>query len=159
MEINAPMEFGWPELDIALRLVTATVAGMLLGLDREVKGFDAGVRTHGMVALASSLMTVSALLLYYQLGGPASQLDPLRVIEAMAAAIGIIAAGLIIVHGGNVKNLTSAAHIWLTAALGVASGAGQYQLVIAGVALALLLLVVLVTLERWLPKTDKADDS
>lgn len=157
MELNAPMELAWPELDVALRLVTATVAGMLLGLDREVKGFDAGLRTHGMVALASSLMTVSALLLYYQLGGSASRLDPLRVIEAMAAAIGIIAAGLIIVHGGNVKNLTSAAHIWLTAALGVASGAGQYPLLIAGVALALLLLVVLVALERWIPKADEAD--
>lgn len=157
MQLNPAMEFGWPELEIALRLVTATIAGMLLGFDREVKGYDAGLRTHGFVALASSLMTVSALLLYYQLGGSDSRLDPLRVMEAMAAAIGIIAAGLIIVRGGDVKNLTSAAHIWLTAALGIASGVGQYPLVIITTVLALLLLIGVGAAERWLPERDRGN--
>src|SRR3546814_8742031 len=71
-------------------------------------------------------MTVVAIALYYQLGGPQSRIDPLRVIEGMAAAIGIIAAGLIIVRGGEVRNLTTAAHIWLTAGIGLASGAGYF---------------------------------
>lgn len=152
MQINGSMPFLWPEGEIALRLGVATLAGLVLGFDREVRGHDAGLRTHGFVALSAALMTVSALLLYYQLGGTQSRLDPLRVIEAMAAAIGIIAAGLIIVRGGDIKNLTSAANIWLTAALGIASGAGQYPVVLMGGAIALILLVVLGFLERWLPR-------
>lgn len=151
MELNGPMPFEWPEGEIALRLGLATLVGLVLGFDREVRGHAAGLRTHGFVALSAALMTVSALLLYYQLGGAQSRLDPLRVIEAMTAAIGIIAAGLIIVRGGDIKNLTSAANIWLTAALGIASGAGQYPVVLIGGALALVLLVVLGFVERWLP--------
>src|SRR3546814_2757770 len=75
-------------------------------------------------------MTVVAIALYYQLGGPQSRIDPLRVIEGMAAAIGIIAAGLIIVRGGEGRNLTTAAHIWLTAGIGIASGAGYFAVVL-----------------------------
>ncbi len=157
MHLNPSMPFIWPEGEIALRLGVATLAGLILGFDREIRGHDAGLRTHGFVALSAALMTVSALLLYYQLGGAESGIDPLRVIEAMTAAIGIIAAGLIIVRGGDIKNLTSAANIWLTAALGVASGAGQYPVVLIGGALALLLLVVIGFLERWLPGGNNGD--
>src|SRR3546814_14878301 len=78
-----------------------------------------------MVALSSSLMTVVSIALYHQLGGAESSIDPLRVIEGMAAAIGIIAAGLIIVKGGEVRNLPTEAHIWLTAAIGITSVAGH----------------------------------
>lgn len=151
MELNVPMHFDAMGLDIACRLLTGTGVGLLLGIEREVKGFDAGLRTHGFVALSAALMTVTALVLYYQLGGLDSQLDPLRVIEGMAAAIGIIAAGLIIVRGDNVKNLTSAAHIWLTATLGIASGAGLYPVVFMGAGLALVLLIFVGAVERWLP--------
>src|SRR3546814_8508541 len=61
----------------------------------------------------------------------------------MAAAIGIIAAGLIIVKGGEVRNLTTAAHIWLTAAIGITSGAGYFAVVIIAAGLALVLLILL----------------
>lgn len=156
MELNAAMEWEWPEIEIAVRLGVATLMGMALGLDREVRGYDAGLRTHGLVALSSAVMTVSALLLYYQLGGAHSRLDPLRVVEGMAAAMGIIAAGLIIVRGDNVQNLTSAAHIWLTATLGIACGAGQYPVVLIGGGIALVLLVLVGVAERWIPeKTDE----
>src|SRR3546814_2637511 len=94
---------GWETIDteVLRRLGVATLVGLLLGLDRELEGYDAGLRTHGMVALSSSLMTVVSIALYHQLGGAESSIDPLRVIEGMAAAIGIIAAGLIIVKGGE----------------------------------------------------------
>jgi len=152
MDINAAMGWEGLELEIALRLGVATLTGMALGLDREVRGYDAGLRTHGLVALSSAVMTVSALLLYYQLGGVNSRLDPLRVVEGMAAAMGIIAAGLIIVRGDNVQNLTSAAHIWLTATLGIACGAGQYPVVAIGGGIALVLLVLVGIAERYLPE-------
>lgn len=152
MDINAAMIWEWPEVEIALRLGVATLTGMALGLEREIRGHDAGLRTHGLVALSSAVMTVSALLLYYQLGGANSRLDPLRVVEGMAAAMGIIAAGLIIVRGDNVQNLTSAAHIWLTATLGIACGAGQYPVVAIGGGIALVLLVLVGIAERYLPE-------
>jgi putative Mg2+ transporter-C (MgtC) family protein len=143
--------------EVLLRLGVATLAGLLLGLDRELKGYDAGLRTHGLVALSASLMTVVAIALYHQLGGAGSPIDPLRVIEGMAAAIGIIAAGLIIVKGGEVRNLTTAAHIWLTAAIGIASGAGYFALVIIAAGLALVLLVLLRFVERRLPGPEDSD--
>ncbi|GFM30707.1 MgtC/SapB family protein [Novosphingobium sp. PY1] len=153
IELNASMPFDAMTGEIMLRLLIGTVVGMLLGFEREMKDYDAGLRTHGFVALSASIMTVTALALFYQLGGSQSRLDPLRVIEGMAAAIGIIAAGLIIVRGDNVKNLTSAAHIWLTATLGIASGAGFYPIVALGTALALILLVLVGFAERrWKDK-------
>jgi putative Mg2+ transporter-C (MgtC) family protein len=157
MELNEALWFETIDAQILLRLGVATLVGLALGLDRELKGYDAGLRTHGLVALSASLMTVVALALYYQLGGPDSPVDPLRVIEGMAAAIGIIAAGLIIVRGGEVRNLTTAAHIWLTAAIGIASGAGYFAVVLIAAGLALVLLVLLRAVERRLP-SEKADE-
>lgn len=158
MELNPAMPIGAMGMDIIARLLTGAGVGLLLGLEREVKGFDAGLRTHGFVALSASLMTVTAFVIYYELGGPRSRLDPLRVIEGMAAVIGIIAAGLIIVRGDNVRNLTSAAHIWLTATLGIASGAGLYPIVLVGTVLALIILIVVGGAEKWLPRRDRGDE-
>jgi putative Mg2+ transporter-C (MgtC) family protein len=157
MELNPPMHLEWPDAEIALRIGVATLAGLILGFDREVKGHAAGLRTHGFIALTSSMMTVCALLLYYQLGGEESSIDPLRVFEAMTAAIGIIAAGVIIVKGGDIRNLTSAAHIWLTATVGIASGAGQYPVVLLGGLIAIILLVIVGAVERYLPRNDRQE--
>jgi putative Mg2+ transporter-C (MgtC) family protein len=157
MELNDPLWWGSIDAQVLLRLGAATLVGLALGLDREMKGYDAGLRTHGLVALSASLMTVVAIALYHQLGGTESRLDPLRVIEGMAAAIGIIAAGLIIVKGGEVRNLTTAAHIWLTAAIGIASGAGYFALVLIAAGLALVLLVLLRVVERRLPQKEERD--
>src|SRR3546814_128546 len=157
MELNDALWFETIDIQILLRLGVATLVGLALGLDRELKGYDAGLRTHGLVALSASLMTVVAIALYYQLGGPQSRIDPLRVIEGMAAAIGIIAAGLIIVRGGEVRNLTTAAHIWLTAGIGIASGAGYFAVVLIAAGLAFVLLVLLRAVERHLPH-ENADE-
>lgn len=147
--LNEAMHFADGDVPgIAFRLGLAAVAGMLLGLDRELKGVPAGLRTHGLIALSAAVITVSALLLYDQMGASESRLDPLRVIEGMATAAGIIAAGLIFVKGGTVKNLTSAAHVWLTMTVGIACGAGQYPLVAIGGGIALVLLVVVGFIER-----------
>lgn len=123
-----------------------------------MKGYDAGLRTHSFVALSAALLTVTSLLLYEQLGGPDSSLDPLRVIQGMAEATGILAAGLIIVRGGNVKNLTTAAYVWLTATLGISSGAGFYPVVAIGTGIAIFLLIVIGGLERWLPDKERDRD-
>ena len=159
MELNPSMHFEWPESEIAFRLGVATLAGLILGFDRELRGHAAGLRTHGMIALTSAIMTVSALLLYYQLGDSTSKVDPLRIFEAMTAAMGIIAAGIIIVRGGDIKNLTSAVHVWLTATIGIASGAGQYPVVLLGGLTALMLLIIVRIVERCLPSKDIEADN
>jgi putative Mg2+ transporter-C (MgtC) family protein len=131
-------------LEIMLRLGLATLAGAVLGFDRERRGHPAGIRTNGIVALSSAILTVSALLIFIDLRSEGAQPDPLRVIQGLAQAIGFIAAGLIFVKGGDVHNLTTAANLWLATAIGIACGAGQY----AVVGVAMLFGLVLVTLGR-----------
>jgi putative Mg2+ transporter-C (MgtC) family protein len=141
--------FTWAEL--LLRLGTAAFIGLLLGLDRELTGHEAGLRTHALVALSSAMIMVSSLMLTVQLRTDELSPDPLRAVQGLAQAIGFIAAGVIFVRGSNVVNMTTAANIWIAAAIGIASGAGQYRLVLVGAGLGLVLLTVLRLLGRWFP--------
>ena len=81
-------------LEITLRLGLATLAGAVLGFDRERRGHPAGIRTNGIVAPSSAVLTVSPLLIFTELRSEGAQPDPLRVIQGLAQAIGFIAAGL-----------------------------------------------------------------
>lgn len=150
LEASSPLALGLGET--ALRLSLATFVGALLGLDREIRGHSAGLRTHGVVSLSSAVITISALMLFAQLRTDEAQPDPLRVVQGLAQAIGFIAAGLIFVKGGDVRNLTSAANIWLATAVGIACGAGQYGLVLIASALGFFLLVGLRYVDRWLER-------
>lgn len=146
--------------DIVVRLVFAVIGGMLLGLDRELRGISAGIRTHAIVALSSAAITVSALLLFDVLSSDpgAQNIDPLRVVQGLAQAIGFIAAGAIFFARGDVHNLTSAANLWLAAALGIASGAGQYVLFGTALVLGLILITLVRLLERFLLGNRKPED-
>ncbi|WP_234890782.1 MgtC/SapB family protein [Agrobacterium vitis] len=131
----------------------------MLGLDREMRGIAAGIRTHALVALSSALITVSALLLYEELsisGG--SNIDPLRVVQGLAQAVGFIAAGAIFFSKGDVHNLTSAANIWLAAAAGIAAGAGQTKLLIIGVVFGAAIVTLVRLIERLIPGSIKSED-
>ncbi|WP_443478420.1 MgtC/SapB family protein [Novosphingobium aerophilum] len=130
-----------------MRLGLATVLGLALGFERERRGHDAGLRTHGLVALSSGMLTLSALELVETHG----EGDPVRVIQGLAQAIGFIAGGLIFVRGGDVRNMTTAASLWMAAAIGITAGAGQYVLVLAGTVLALTLLAAVTVVERFFP--------
>lgn len=139
------------ELDIAevaIRLGLASLAGAILGFDRERRGHPAGIRTNGVVALSSAVLTISSLMLFAALRSEGAQPDPLRVIQGLAQAIGFIAAGLIFVRGNAVHNLTTAASLWLATAVGIACGAGQYALV----GLAMLFGILLITFGRLAKK-------
>ena len=146
MELNPPVLVQWMDWDLVARLCVAAVLGLLLGLDREIRGHSAGLRTHGLICFASAGMTVSIISLYYQLQG--ARMDPLRIFEATGAFIGILGAGLIVFSKGQVKNLTTAAHLWLAAVIGIACGAGQWPLVVIGTAISVLMLTVLGLLAR-----------
>ncbi len=143
--------------EIALRLGLATLAGLLLGFDRELKGLPAGLRTHGLVALSSAAITVSAFQMYQQLGPQGTDIDPLRVTQGLAQAIGFIAAGIIFASKGVVRNVTTAANLWLASAIGIAAGAAQFELAGVAFVLGMLLLVVVGSIERRLiPQHDAA---
>ena len=153
MELNPPILVHWIDYDLALRLGMAAVIGLLLGLDREIRGHEAGLRTHGLICFASAAMTVAIIALYNQLGRTG---DPLRLFEAAGAFIGIIGAGLIVFSKGEVKNLTTAAHLWLTTVIGIACGAAQWPLVVICTLISLLMLTVVGVVERLVfPPPDK----
>ena len=153
MPLNDPVLVHWVDVDLLVRLGTAAVLGLLLGLDREARGHAAGMRTHGIICFAAAAMTVSIISLYHQLDGP--RMDPLRIFEATGAFVGIIGAGLIVFSKGRVKNLTTAAHLWLAAVIGIACGAGQWPLVVIGAVISVIMLTVLRVIERrWFPDED-----
>ena len=155
MELNPPILAHWIDYDLALRLGMAAVIGLLLGLDREIRGHEAGLRTHGLICFASAAMTVAIIALYNQLGRTG---DPLRLFEAAGAFIGIIGAGLIVFSKGEVKNLTTAAHLWLTTVIGIACGAAQWPLVVICTLISLLMLTVVGVVERLVfPAPDKQE--
>ena len=145
MELNPPLSLSTLDTDLLLRLAVPAILGLLLGLDRELRGHAAGMRTHGLICFASAVMTVSALALFFQLGG--DRLDPLRVFEAAAAFLGIIGAGLVVFSKGSIKNVTTAVHLWLTAVIGIACGAGLWPIVAIAAAGALVMLVILNVVE------------
>ena len=137
--------------EIVLRLGLATLAGLMLGFDRELRGFPAGLRTHGIVALSSAAITVTSMKLFYEMGGgPGGDSDPLRVIQGVAQAIGFIAAGIVFASRGEVHNVTTAANLWLAAALGIAAGAAHFEVVGVALGIGLILLVALPLAERLL---------
>jgi putative Mg2+ transporter-C (MgtC) family protein len=130
----------WTE--VVFRLLAATGIGGAIGLNRELTRKPAGLRTHALVALGSALVTVSGL----QLGGPGagSYADAAsRVIQGVIAGIGFIGGGVILhTDGRNVMGLTTAATIWVAAALGISCGVGQWRVAGAAVVVALAVLVV-----------------
>ncbi|TGE00806.1 MgtC/SapB family protein [Methylobacterium nonmethylotrophicum] len=134
--------------DIIWRLGAATLCGLVLGLEREWRGKDAGLRTHALVALSAGLITTSALSLYAVVRREGGTADPLRVIQGLAQAIGFIAAGTIFVARRNVKNLTTAASIWFSASVGIVAGAAQFTLLAVAMGFGLTILVVLRLLDR-----------
>lgn len=157
MELNDPVLIPWIDWDLFSRLAAAAVLGLILGLDRELRGHAAGMRTHALICFSAAAMTVSVIALYGQLDG--DRMDPLRVFEATGAFIGIIGAGLIVFSKGQVKNLTTAAHLWLVAVVGIACGAGQWPLVAIGIGVSLVLLTVLWFVERrFFPDTENEEE-
>ena len=118
--------------EILLRLVLATLAGGLIGLEREVVHKPAGVRTHMLVSLGSALF---ALITVEQLPGEAA-----RIIAGIATGIGFLGAGTIFKAKDEVHGLTTAASVWAVAAVGLSIGFGYYLMMLIAVLLILIIL-------------------
>ncbi len=123
------------ELEMALRLVLAAALGAIIGYQRERAGKPAGLRTHMLISIGSALFTVASV------SGFTGTVDPTRIAAGIVTGIGFLGAGAILHReGGIVAGLTTAATIWVSAAIGLAAGAGLY--LISAVATGLVLIVL-----------------
>lgn len=136
-------------LEILLRLGLALILGAIIGLERESTEHTAGLRTQALVALGSSLFTIiSAYGFTSFLGIPHIQIDPTRIASYIVAGIGFLGAGSIFRDQQRVRGLTTAATVWLVAAVGMACGAGILLTAVAATIMALLILILLRYVER-----------
>lgn len=129
-------------LDFGLRILVAVLCGGLVGLEREKRFKNAGLRTHIIVALASSLMMIVSKYAFMDivgLNGMKIQLDGSRIAASVVQAIGFIGAGVIYIRKENAVGLTTASGLWATVGIGLAIGAGMYGI---GVFATLLILLV-----------------
>ena len=143
------------ELEMILRIFVAALLGGAIGLEREYRAKEAGFRTHFLVALGSALfMIVSAYGFEGALSTPEHRWDVSRVAAQVVSGIGFIGAGTIIFHKSEnvVRGLTTAAGLWVTAAIGLACGGGMYAISIAST---ILVLVGLEAFRYILQKFDK----
>src|ERR671914_2420167 len=127
-------------LEMVFRIVAALAAGGLIGLERSHRGRPAGFRTHAIVCLASSLLmlvTVYELHWFPRESAARVIIDPTRMAQGIMTGIGFVGAGAIIKEGFTVRGLTTAASIWITAAIGILTGIGFYFAAVIGTVFAL----------------------
>ncbi len=136
------------DLDAVIRIMLSLLAGGAIGFERERSNKSAGLRTYALVCEGAALFMIASLLLG-DLARDAGmgEYDPSRIGSTIVQGIGFLAAGLIFVSGGRVRGLTTAAAIWVTAAIGLLIGAGFYTVALSGTVATLLVLVVLQHLE------------
>ncbi|MEY3692044.1 MAG: hypothetical protein RLZZ388_215 [Bacillota bacterium] len=130
-----------------LSLVMATFLAGLIGYEREYHGHSAGLRTHILVALGSSLIM---LLSIYGFGDFNLDRDPARLAAQVITGVGFIGAGTIIQNGFDIKGLTTATTLWLAMAIGLAAGAGQFLLATTGSLVGLFTLTMLRKFETFI---------
>ena len=126
-----------------LRLALAAALGAAIGLEREIREREAGLRTHLLVALGSALFTIAGAYGFHDFlvsGGNVVRTDPTRVAAQIVTGIGFLGAGAIIRQGLSVRGLTTAATLWVVAAVGLATGAGYYSGAVIATALVLIAL-------------------
>lgn len=127
-------------LSVLLHLSLAVLAGGLIGLERTYHGRPAGFRTHTLVCTASGLLMQLTLYQWEMVAGmplETVRVDPTRMAQGIMTGIGFLGAGVIVKERFAVRGLTTAASIWITAAIGIVIGMGFYSAAIAGTALAL----------------------
>jgi len=140
------------DLEMILRLLAALLAGAFIGYERSFHGRPAGLRTHVLVCLASAvLMLVTVYEDHWVRVVGESRLDPTRMAQGIMTGIGFLGAGVIVKEGLNVRGLTTAASIWITAAIGVLAGVGLYLPLVVSVLLALTVLSVFRWIEMHVP--------
>jgi putative Mg2+ transporter-C (MgtC) family protein len=145
----------WPH--VLLRLAVAAGLGGAIGFERELRERQAGLRTHLVVCVGAALFTLVGAYAFADWG---NKVDPTRVAAQIVTGIGFLGAGAIIRQGLSVRGLTTAATLWLVAAIGMSAGAGFYDAAVIATLGALLTLGPLRTvayrvIRRWRPELDR----
>ena len=148
MDGLAPVLHTGSQWEIIGRLALAAALGGLIGLEREYRGYAAGVRTMALVCMGSALFSDNTGLF----GG-----DPSRVAAQVVSGIGFLGAGLILREGGSVRGITTAATIWTTAAVGMAVGAQVYLVAVFASLFAIILLEMRVVTRKIRPSARDHD--
>lgn len=126
-----------------LKIILAVLAGGLIGLEREFRDKSAGFRTLIFICVGAALFTIFSSQL-------AGDRDPTRIAANIVSGVGFLGAGVILRDGGRVIGLTTAAMIWLTAAIGMGLGGGRFGLALAAVGMILVVLWLFPRLEQWI---------
>lgn len=136
--------------DALLRLGAAVLAGVAIGIDREWRNKPVGIRTLALVSLGAALVCIATVHLSSLRGEPDAISRVVQgVIQGVMAGIGFLGAGALIRRAdGDVDNMTTAATVWVTAAVGIACGFAAWEIVLAGVGLTLVVLILLNPLDR-----------
>ena len=145
-ELSASLPDAQATVRVVVRLVAALLAGGIIGLQREVSGKAAGLRTHMLVCAGTTLFVLAAL-------DTGMEQDAMsRVIQGLVTGIGFLGAGAIlkVESSSQIKGLTTAAGIWMTAALGIAIGVGQLGTAAIGTVFAWFVLAILIKLDKRL---------
>lgn len=146
-----------------LRLLVAAAIGGAIGFERETLDKSAGLRTHMLVCVGAAMFMVGSLLLAYEFeDGPAvSQVDPTRIASTIVTGVGFLGGGIIFKNDKHVRGLTTAAGLWVAAAIGMAAGSGFYITAVGGGVFTLLILNLLGRLEvsKDIGKNNRSDDS
>jgi putative Mg2+ transporter-C (MgtC) family protein len=141
--------------ELILRILVGTALGGIIGYERDIHGRPAGLRTHALVALASAtFMVVSTHLAYYQgyKAGDFTEVDGSRIAASVVSGIGFLAGGAILRTGFSIQGLTTAAGLWLVAAIGLCAGGGMY---VESVAATIIGVLALTLLRRFEDKDDR----
>src|SRR5262245_36897314 len=128
-------------LDLALRLLLAAGLGAAIGIERELRQKPAGLRTNILIAVGAALFTIVSV----EIGTPGGTAD--RIAAQIVTGIGFLGAGAIIRGRGNVHGMTTAATIWVNAAVGMAAGAGYYLMASIATAISLIVLLALTPID------------
>ena len=130
--------FGWTDVELIFRILISVALGALIGYERELTNKPAGLRTHIFVCMGACLFTISSFyLLPENVGG---SIDATRIAAGIVAGISFIGAGSIIASRGDVRGITTAASLWVIAAIGLMVGLGNYIMPIAATIVAFLVL-------------------
>ena len=142
------------DAEVVLRIVVAVALGAAIGLERELTGQMAGLRTHITVALGAALFGLVSAYSFSEFiqerAATNYQVDVTRIASNVVMGIGFLAGGVIIKHGASVRGLTTAASVWVTAAVGLGVGLGSFFMSVAATVALIMTLALLRAPRRWL---------
>tara|TARA_Y100001963_G_C6699018_1_gene408475 strand:- start:364 stop:1032 length:669 start_codon:yes stop_codon:yes gene_type:complete len=142
-------------LESTVGILVAAGLGSLIGLEREVHGQPAGLRTHMILAVGAALAAILSISFSHDFSNPEFQSDPARIVAQVVSGVGFLGAGAILRFGVTIKGLTTASSLWTTAIIGIACGSGYFELAIASACLVFIILTIINKIERFFLTTYK----